>query len=38
MRACTPTARRSKDSYVHMNDKPGFGIELDWKFIDRHRV
>jgi D-galactarolactone cycloisomerase len=27
-----------KDSYVHMNDKPGFGIELDWKFIDGHRA
>jgi L-alanine-DL-glutamate epimerase-like enolase superfamily enzyme len=29
---------RTKDSYVHMNEKPGFGIELDWKFIERHRV
>lgn len=27
-----------KDSYVHMNDKPGYGIELDWKFIEKHRA
>jgi L-alanine-DL-glutamate epimerase-like enolase superfamily enzyme len=25
-----------KDSYVHMNDKPGFGIEIDWKFVEQH--
>ncbi len=27
-----------KDSYVHMNDKPGFGIEIDWKFVEQHRA
>lgn len=27
-----------KDSYVTMNEKPGWGIELDWKFINSHRV
>ena len=25
-----------KDSYVFMNDKPGFGVEYDWKFINAH--
>ena len=25
-----------KDSYVTMNEKPGWGIELDWKFINSH--
>ena len=25
-----------KDSYVTMNEKPGWGIELDWKFINAH--
>jgi L-alanine-DL-glutamate epimerase-like enolase superfamily enzyme len=24
--------------YVHLDDKPGFGIEIDWDFIARHRV
>ncbi len=25
-----------KDSYVHMNEKPGFGYEVDWKFVNAH--
>ncbi len=25
-----------RDSYVHMNDKPGFGIEIDWDFAKKH--
>ena len=24
------------DSYVHMNEKPGFGFEIDWKFVNAH--
>jgi D-galactarolactone cycloisomerase len=27
-----------RDSYVVLNDKPGFGIEIDWKFIARHKA
>ncbi len=27
---------RVKDSYVVMNDKPGFGIEIDWDFARKH--
>jgi len=27
-----------KESYVHMNDKPGFGIEIDWEFARKHRA
>lgn len=27
-----------RDSYVHMNDKPGFGIEIDWNFAQKHRA
>ena len=27
-----------KDSYTYLNDKPGFGIEIDWKFIERHKA
>jgi L-alanine-DL-glutamate epimerase-like enolase superfamily enzyme len=26
-----------RDSYVHLNDKPGFGVEVDWKFVARHK-
>lgn len=26
------------DGYVHLNDKPGFGIEIDWRFVDAHRL
>jgi len=28
----------AKGSYVHLNDKPGFGIEIDWKFVERHKA
>jgi L-alanine-DL-glutamate epimerase-like enolase superfamily enzyme len=27
-----------KDGYVHMSDKPGFGIEIDWKFAQKYRA
>ena len=27
---------RVRDSYVIMNDKPGFGIEIDWRFAKKH--
>jgi L-alanine-DL-glutamate epimerase-like enolase superfamily enzyme len=25
-----------RDSYVYMNDKPGFGIEIDWGFATKY--
>ena len=25
-----------KDSYVHMNDKPGFGIEINWDYAKKY--
>jgi len=27
-----------RDSHVYLNDKPGFGIEVDWGFVDKHRA
>jgi L-alanine-DL-glutamate epimerase-like enolase superfamily enzyme len=27
-----------RDSYVYMNDKPGFGIEIDWDYARKHRA
>lgn len=27
-----------RDSHVHLNDRPGFGIEIDWDFVARHRA
>ena len=27
-----------KEGYVHMPDKPGLGLELDWKSINAHKV
>jgi len=27
-----------RESYVHLNDRPGFGIDIDWPFVDRHRA
>jgi D-galactarolactone cycloisomerase len=25
-------------SHVHLNDRPGFGIEIDWTFVNNHRA
>ena len=27
-----------RDGHVHLSDRPGFGIEIDWDFIKRHRA
>src|SRR5437773_3391905 len=26
----------TRDSFVHLNDKPGFGVEIDWDYAKRH--
>jgi D-galactarolactone cycloisomerase len=26
------------ESHVHLNDRPGFGIEIDWNFVEEHRA
>jgi D-galactarolactone cycloisomerase len=31
-------AVQTKDSSVHLNDKPGFGVEIDWTFVEKHRA
>ena len=27
-----------RDGYIHLSDKPGFGLEIDWKAVDRYRA
>jgi len=27
-----------RDSHVHLSDRPGFGVEIDWEFVKRHRA
>jgi L-alanine-DL-glutamate epimerase-like enolase superfamily enzyme len=27
---------QTRDSHVHLNDKPGFGVEIDWSFVEKH--
>ena len=27
-----------RDSHVHLGDKPGFGVEIDWEFVKRYRA
>ncbi|MBI2510145.1 MAG: mandelate racemase/muconate lactonizing enzyme family protein [Betaproteobacteria bacterium] len=27
-----------RDGHVHLTDRPGFGIEIDWDFIKKHRA
>lgn len=29
---------QTRDSYVYLNDKPGFGIEIDWGYAKKHRA
>jgi L-alanine-DL-glutamate epimerase-like enolase superfamily enzyme len=28
---------QTRDSHVHLSDKPGFGVEIDWTFVEKHR-
>jgi L-alanine-DL-glutamate epimerase-like enolase superfamily enzyme len=28
----------TRDSHVHLGDKPGFGVEVDWDFVRKHRA
>jgi len=28
---------QTRDSHVYLNDKPGFGVEIDWSFVEKHR-
>jgi len=27
-----------RDGHLHLGDRPGFGIEVDWAFVDRYRL
>lgn len=27
-----------RDGHIHLSDKPGFGLEIDWDAVERHRV
>jgi D-galactarolactone cycloisomerase len=27
-----------RDGHLHFGDRPGFGIEIDWAFVDRYRL
>jgi L-alanine-DL-glutamate epimerase-like enolase superfamily enzyme len=27
-----------RDGHIHLNDKPGFGIEIDWSAVERYRL
>lgn len=27
-----------RNGYVHLNDKPGFGIEIDWNYVRKHKA
>jgi L-alanine-DL-glutamate epimerase-like enolase superfamily enzyme len=29
---------KMRDGYLHLGDKPGFGIEIDWKAVERFRL
>ena len=31
-----PERAQVRASHVHMNEKPGFGIEVDWDFVKKH--
>jgi D-galactarolactone cycloisomerase len=27
-----------REGYLHLDDKPGFGLEIDWKVVERYRI
>ena len=27
-----------RDGHLHLNDRPGFGLEVDWAFVDGNRL
>ena len=27
-----------RDGHLHIGDKPGFGLDVDWGFVDKHRI
>jgi len=27
-----------RDGHVYLNDKPGFGVEIDWSYVEKHRA
>lgn len=27
-----------RDGHLHLGDKPGFGLEIDWGFVNKHRI
>lgn len=27
-----------RDGYVHLSDRPGFGVEINWEFVKRYRA
>jgi D-galactarolactone cycloisomerase len=27
-----------RNGYIHLTDKPGFGLDIDWKAVERHRA
>jgi D-galactarolactone cycloisomerase len=29
---------QTRDSYVYMNDKPGFGIEINWEYAKKYKI
>jgi L-alanine-DL-glutamate epimerase-like enolase superfamily enzyme len=29
---------RLRDGQLHVPDRPGFGLELDWDYVDRYTV
>jgi D-galactarolactone cycloisomerase len=33
---CSASAHRCVTAYVYMNDKPGFGIEINWDYAKKH--
>jgi D-galactarolactone cycloisomerase len=32
------TGPEVRDGMVHLNDLPGFGLEIDWRFVAKHRA
>jgi len=38
MEGTEPLCVRITEHYVHISQRPGLGMDIDWDFIERHKV
>ena len=36
--ACSASHPELRDGHIHIGDRPGFGLDPDWAFVERYRA